>query len=79
MNRRYSGLNELVAINLRLLRRARGLSQEELAEICGLHRTYVGAIERCERNITLSTLEKLAESLDVSPLILLQSPSNNVQ
>ncbi len=42
------------------------MSQEELAEKCGLHRTYVGSVERCERNVTLSTLELLASVLGVS-------------
>lgn len=49
-----------------------GLSQEEFADKCGYHRTYIGAIERSERNITLSTLEALASALDVSALDLLQ-------
>jgi len=37
-----------------------------LAEKCGLHRTYIGSVERCERNVTLSTLEVLASALGVS-------------
>ncbi|MCI0348634.1 MAG: helix-turn-helix transcriptional regulator [Acidobacteriales bacterium] len=59
--------NRVVAHNVRLLRMRLGLSQEDLAEKCGLHRTYVGAIERAERNITLSTLNRLAVALAVSP------------
>ena len=58
--------NELLARNLHALRRSRGWSQEEMAEKCGLHRTYVGAIERGERNVTLETLNALALALGVS-------------
>ena len=58
--------NDLLARNLRALRLARGWSQEKMAEKCGLHRTYVGAIERGERNVTLETLNALALALGVS-------------
>ena len=51
---------------VRVLRVARGLSQEELAQKAELHRTYVGGIERGERNISLVNIEKLAIALDVS-------------
>jgi transcriptional regulator with XRE-family HTH domain len=68
-------LNELLGRNLRRLRPAAGLSQEAFAERCGLHRTYVGAVERGERNVTLSTLARLAVALSVSPLDLLREPS----
>ncbi len=50
---------------LRELRRARGLSQEELAFRAGLHRTYVSSAERGERNVALINLERLAKALDV--------------
>ena len=53
----------IVARNIRRLRQAKGWSQERLASECDLHRTYVGAIERCERNITLETLHRLADGL----------------
>lgn len=65
---------ELVRIlseNLRRLRKDRGLSQEELADRCGLHRTYIGSVERGERNVTLASLEAIAKSLGVSVLWLL--------
>lgn len=49
-----------------MLRRAKGLSQEAFADICGLHRTYVGAIERGERNVSLENIEKIAKALGIS-------------
>lgn len=64
-------LLENLARNLRHQRAARGISQEQFAEMCGLHRTYIGGIERCERNITLETLEKLALALEIDPVGLL--------
>ena len=51
---------------VRALREAQCLSQEELAQKAGLHRTYVGGIERGERNISLVNIEKLAIALDVT-------------
>lgn len=59
-------LVEVLAANVRTLRQAQGVSQEELAARCGLHRTYVGSVERGERNVTLGTLEVLAFALGVS-------------
>ncbi len=58
--------NLVLARNVCVLRKHRGWSQEHMAEKCGLHRTYVGAIERDERNITLATLKQLADALGVS-------------
>lgn len=54
-----------------------GISQEELATLCGLHRTYIGSVERGERNVTLSTLEVLASTLGVSVPDLLTPRSLN--
>jgi len=48
-----------------------GLSQEELAAYAGVHRTYIGMIERAEKNITLSNIEKLAKALGRKPEHLL--------
>ena len=59
-------LVQVLAINVRALRHAEGVSQEALADRCGLHRTYIGSVERAERNVTLSTLEVLASGLGVS-------------
>lgn len=67
MARKPSGsLRETLAENVKAFRKRKKLSQEGLAELCGLHRTYIGSIERQERNVTLSTLEVLSETLEVS-------------
>ncbi|WP_422010403.1 helix-turn-helix domain-containing protein [Reyranella sp.] len=66
-----------LASNVRFLRQAKGLSQEALADQCGIHRTYVGSIERRERNVTLSSLELLASALRVSVVQLLTPMSHD--
>jgi transcriptional regulator with XRE-family HTH domain len=70
-------LISVLASNLRNYRREKQLSQESLAELCGLHRTYVGSVERGERNVTLSSLEVLARSLGVSVPELLTPRSDD--
>jgi transcriptional regulator with XRE-family HTH domain len=67
-----SSLQDNLAKRLRQHREQKSLSQEDLAHLCGLHRTYIGGIERSERNITLKTLERISEALAVDPLILLR-------
>jgi len=54
-----------------MARKALGLSQEELADIVGLHRTYVGSVERGERNISIDNMEALAKGVEVDLVILL--------
>lgn len=58
-------ITELFAQNVRELRMERDFSQEELAHRAGLHRTYVGAVERGERNITLLNAQRIADALGV--------------
>ena len=68
-------LRKVLAQNIRAHRTAKKLSQEELADLCGLHRTYVGSVERSERNVTISSLEVLAKALGVSvPELLTGKP-----
>ncbi len=57
---------------VRLLRTERGLSQEAFAAMCGLDRSYVGGIERGERNVTLRKIIVIADALGVSPSELMQ-------
>ena len=59
--------------NVRDLRKAKGLSQEELAYQAGLHRTYIGMIERAEKNITLENIKKLANAFDVELKVLFEN------
>jgi transcriptional regulator with XRE-family HTH domain len=65
-----------LAYNLRLLRTQRNISQEELAGLAGLHRTFVGSVERGERNVSIDNIEKLAKALKVSVVDLLMIRDN---
>lgn len=64
-------LQKIVGRNLRRYRLEHGYSQEAFADYMGVHRTYMGAVERGERNLTLQTLERIADFLEVDPLDLL--------
>ena len=64
-------LQRTVGRNLRSYRKARGLSQEAFADMLGVHRTYMGGIERGERNLTLKSIEKIASRINLEPLMLL--------
>ena len=55
---------------LRAFRLELGLSQEALADLAGIHRTYVGSVERGERNVALDNINALADALGVSPAVL---------
>lgn len=60
-------IRKLFGVNVREVRQARGLSQEELADEAGIHRTYVSQIERGVINASMTTIDKLAISLGVKP------------
>jgi transcriptional regulator with XRE-family HTH domain len=66
-------LQQAVGRNLRAYRAAKGLSQEAFADVLGFHRTYMGGIERGDRNLTLKSVERIAERIDVDPLTLLDA------
>lgn len=68
-------LQKRVGRNLRVYRKARGLSQEAFADALGFNRTYIGGLERGERNLTLKSLERIANLMNVDPLVLLQDDS----
>lgn len=67
-----SSLQLTASKNIRLLRQRMGVSQEAFADMIGYHRTYIGSVERGERNVTLSTLEAFAIGLRVHPSELLK-------
>jgi transcriptional regulator with XRE-family HTH domain len=64
-------LQRTVGRNLRAYREAQGLSQEAFADVLEVHRTYMGGIERGERNLTLKSLERIAGRLGLDPMALL--------
>ncbi len=58
-------INKLFGKKLVELRKKQNISQEELADRCGFHRTYIGSLERGEKSPTLNTLEKLSKGLNI--------------
>jgi len=59
-------LKDIFSNNVRKYRIERNLSQEKLAEIAGVHRTYIGSVERGERNITINVMEKICNALNMN-------------
>ena len=62
----------IFARNLKKYRNQKGLSQEKLAELSELHRTYISAVEREQRNISLINIEKIAKALEIEAYLLLK-------
>ena len=60
-------LNKTIGTNIRFIRVQFKISQEELGNLVGLHRTYIGAIERGETNLTVNTLERISAALNITP------------
>ena len=65
MNNLSPNINILFGRRVRELREENRISQEELANLTGFHRTYIGQIERAEKNITLKNIEKIANSFNI--------------
>ncbi|KPM56413.1 Cro/Cl family transcriptional regulator [Frankia sp. R43] len=65
-------LQRTLGRNLRRYRKQQGLSQEAFADLVGVHRTYMGGIERGERNLTLKSVEAIAAVIKIDPLELLR-------
>jgi transcriptional regulator with XRE-family HTH domain len=67
-----------IGLNITIIRERRGLTQEKLAELAGLHRAYIGKIERGEKNIGLRNLEKIAKALDMQICDLVDIHDTNI-
>lgn len=63
--------------NVKRYRQKTGMSQEAFAEKCGMHRTYISAIERQRRSISLNNIQKIADALDVETYKLFIDPEHN--
>jgi transcriptional regulator with XRE-family HTH domain len=70
-------LQRTLGVNLRRIRVERGYSQEAFADLIGVHRTYLGGLERGERNLTLRSVERIAGWLQLPPLDLLTPGSGD--
>jgi transcriptional regulator with XRE-family HTH domain len=64
-------LQQVLGHNVRKFREAKGISQEAFAHDLGFHRTYLGGLERGERNLSLRSVERLASQLGLDPLSLI--------
>jgi DNA-binding XRE family transcriptional regulator len=65
-------LRDILAKNMRRLRADHGLSQEALAHVCGINRTYLSSVERSERNVSIDNIARIAKGLKAEPWLLLK-------
>jgi transcriptional regulator with XRE-family HTH domain len=65
-------IRSILSKNIKRLRKEQGYSQEALADVCGMHRTYISGIERGERNPTVTVVAKIAKGLKVQASVLLE-------
>lgn len=70
-------LRKLFGTNMRSLRLAKHLSQEKFADVCNLHRTYIGAVERGEVNISIDNMERIAAALGTTVADMLRTTIDN--
>ncbi|MBQ9004399.1 MAG: helix-turn-helix transcriptional regulator [Eggerthellaceae bacterium] len=69
-------IRDTFAANLRKYRKAAKLSQEKLAEIAGLHRTYIGGIEQRRVNVSLKNIGRIANAMGIDPMLLFDNGEN---
>jgi transcriptional regulator with XRE-family HTH domain len=67
-------LRMILAANIRQRRKARGVSQQDFALEIEMDRTYIGGVERGERNVSIDNVERIAKGLEVKPYLLLMEP-----
>lgn len=65
-------LRQILANNMKALRTQENISQEDFAALCDLHRTYISDIERCNRNISIDNIEKIAAAFHITASELLK-------
>ncbi len=70
-------LRQILANNIRNFRQSTNISQEELADLCGLHRTYISDIERCARNVSIDNIERIANAFNITASELLKEEGIN--
>jgi len=74
-DREIKAIRQAFGDRVRQARKRTGISQEALADLCGLHRTYIGSVERGERNVSLVNIHAIAKALNLSAQSLFESES----